>query len=124
MGSLIYGKVKGTWLKDNKHFRIDEDFVVKEAVGGKTWITPSGYPSDGASIPPWAQSIIGGRFNPKYIEAAIIHDYYCDTKTRSQKETHNIFKEMLKTEHVSMWRRNLMHWAVVVHNRIKNPNWK
>lgn len=62
---------------------------------GRRWHVPTGTVSDGASIPRVFWTIIGGPLNGKYRNAAIIHDRYCDTKTRPWRETHMVFYEAM-----------------------------
>ena len=49
---------------------------------GKEWNVPTGYKTDGASVPAalWA---LYPPFTGNYRSAAVIHDYYCDNKDRS-----------------------------------------
>jgi hypothetical protein len=39
---------------------------------------------DGASIPQAFWSIIGGPFEGFYIKASVVHDHYCEVKTRTE----------------------------------------
>lgn len=41
-------------------------------------LIPKGYETDGASIPEFFWNKIGTPFNPKFILAAIVHDYHCN----------------------------------------------
>ncbi|TIP76519.1 MAG: DUF1353 domain-containing protein, partial [Mesorhizobium sp.] len=52
---------------------------------------PGGEVVDGASIPGFAWSLVGGPFDGKYLNAAIIHDYYCCSKSREYYGTHHAF---------------------------------
>ncbi len=124
MSGLAYNQLSGNWLSDNIHFKLDRDFTVTEIKTGRKWTAPRGYKSDGTSTPGWAQPLIGGKFRPDFIEAAVIHDYYCETKERTQKDTHKIFALILKAEGVPWWKRTLMHQAVKVYNKFKNWGWK
>ena len=57
-------------------------------------------------------SFIGGPFSGNYINASIIHDYYCHGKTRTAHDTHrNFYYGMLATG-VEGWKATAMHWAV------------
>jgi hypothetical protein len=44
-----------------------------------------------ASIPKWAWSFIGGPYEARYRDAAVIHDVACVEKKRSWKATHEMF---------------------------------
>jgi Protein of unknown function (DUF1353) len=62
---------------------------------GRVWRVPTGAVTDGASIPKLFWSIIGGPLEGKYRWAAIIHDRYCDVRTRSWQDTHKVFYEAM-----------------------------
>ena len=57
---------------------------------GLTWQAAAGNRTDGASIPFWAQPIVGAPFDESYIKAAVIHDHYCDRHVRSWRATHRV----------------------------------
>jgi hypothetical protein len=74
---------------------------------------------DGASIPQLFWSVIGGPFEGNYLKASIIHDYYCDTKTRTAHDTHRNFYYGMRANGVGVVRAKLMYWAV----RTFGPDW-
>lgn len=76
------------------------------------YFAPVGYITDGASIPGIFWSVIGQPLSPQTIEAAIIHDVYCNLKTIPYKRVHSLFAEMLKDLNVPFWKRSLMSFAV------------
>ena len=57
-------------------------------------------------------------------EASVIHDQYCKTKSRSQKDTHRIFRELLEADGVPKIKAWAMWAAVRIYNRVKNKQWK
>lgn len=79
---------------------------------GKTIEVPIGFKSDGASIPKFAYSIIGGQWTGKYTEAAIIHDFLYFSQEVKRKESDKIFIIAMKILGVSWWRRVTMYRAV------------
>lgn len=85
---------------------------------------PKGFITDGMSIPKWLQPIIGEPFEGNTLRAAIVHDYLCNSKSESQAFTHGIFREILKLDGVSAWRRNAAWLGVVAYNKLRNPKWK
>lgn len=85
---------------------------------------PKNFITDGMSIPKWLQPIIGEPFEGNTLRAAIVHDYLCNSKSESQAFTHGVFKEILKLDGVSKWKRNAAWLGVVSYNRLKNPKWK
>ena len=64
---------------------------------GTIWEVPAGATTDGASIPRLLWTIAGGPFEGKYRTAAVIHDYYCETKTRPWRNTHLVFYDAMRT---------------------------
>jgi len=84
------------------------------------WNTPKGWEVDGASIPKLAWSLVGGPMSGKYIHASIIHDRYCDIKSRTTHDTHRNFYYGMKANGVSDSKANIMYWAV----RTFGPSWK
>lgn len=87
---------------------------------GLSWVVPEGWEVDGASIPKFAWSIVGGPLSGKYLHASIIHDRYCDTKTRTAHDTHRNFLYGMLANGVSDVKAKTMYWAV----RTFGPNWK
>lgn len=76
--------------------------------------------SDGASIPRifW---IAYPPLDGKYRLGAVIHDYYCDTKTRTWKDTHRVFYDALKTSEVDEITAKGMYAAVYNFGRRWGP---
>lgn len=106
-------------LKKSLLVKTDEEFIYKKEI-----YIPKGFITDGMSIPKWLQPIIGEPFEGNTLRAAIVHDYLCHCKCETQAFTHGIFKEILKLDGVSAWRRNAAWLGVVVYNRLKNRKWK
>ena len=76
----------------------DRDVQLVEAFGfrdskGVDWDVPAGFVSDGASVPWGLWTFIGGPYDGPYRDAAILHDYFCTTKSRSWEDTHVMFLE-------------------------------
>ncbi len=70
--------------------------------------------TDGASIPGWAQPIIGGAWETEFIRAAVIHDWYCIRTVRKRSETHRMFYDALIESKVDRRKALIMYYAVVV----------
>jgi hypothetical protein len=87
---------------------------------GLLWEAKEGTETDGASIPWVWRMIIGQPLDPSYIEAAIIHDTYCNNKKRPSKEVHAVFLEMLcDSPDVPKWKKKAMGLAT----RFGGPKW-
>ncbi|KJY70277.1 hypothetical protein TW78_17160 [Vibrio coralliilyticus] len=115
-------QLEGVFIPDAKprpQFKIESDFRFEDP-NGLLWVTPSGTQIDGASIPQFFWSIIGGPFEGKYIHASVIHDHYCRTKERTAHDTHRNFYYGMMASDVPKWKASLMHWAVSTFG----PSWK
>jgi hypothetical protein len=75
------------------------------------WEVPAGAETDGASVPRVFWSIYSP-FAGKYRDAAVIHDHYCQTESRSWQDTHNVFFEAMITSGVGERDAKVM-WAAV-----------
>jgi hypothetical protein len=85
---------------------------------GQHWDVPAGLKTDGASVPRIFWQLFPP-FTGKYREAAVIHDYYCSTKSRTWQDTHNVFYEAMLTEGMSEGLAKVM-WAAVYNF---GPSW-
>src|SRR4051812_31635812 len=74
---------------------------------------------DGASIPQALWSIVGSPFTGKYVQASVIHDYYCDVRVRRWQHVHRIFYEAMLVSGVSETRAKIMYAAVY----FAGPRW-
>lgn len=85
----------------------------------RVWRAEAGSVTDGASIPDWAQSVIGGRWDEAYLKAAVLHDYFCGAMTATWRDTHLMFYEALIEQGVSEYKAKLMYYAVY----LEGPKW-
>ena len=77
---------------DDRNVQLVDPFGYKDSKG-VDWDVPAGFVSDGASVPWGLWTFIGGPYDGPYRDAAIIHDYYCTTKSRTWEDTHAMFLE-------------------------------
>lgn len=88
---------------------------------------PEGYVFDGCSIPRWAWSIVGYPFEPDLIEAACVHDWYCEKAQHYFERTigDSVFLKLLADAGVTSWRRWIMFAAVrmntIIYHRGMQP---
>jgi uncharacterized protein DUF1353 len=115
------GRFKGTLqvepLVDGVNVKLIAPFGYVDAKG-RAWDVPAGAVTDGASIPRvfW---VTRPPFTGKYRQAAVIHDHYCSTKSRSWQDTHNVFYEAMLTAGEDRRTAKVM-WAAVYHF---GPRW-
>ena len=72
---------------------------------------PAGAKTDGASIPRilW---LTYPPFTGKYRQAAVVHDYYCQLRSRTWKDTHKVFYDAMRTSGVPEKTAKIMYGAV------------
>lgn len=98
--------------------QLGQEFGFVDATG-LGWQARKGLLTDGASIPPWAQPLVGGPFEKAFIKAAIIHDHYCDRRVRPWRQTHRVFYDALLKSDVPKGKAGIMYFAVMV----GGPKW-
>lgn len=83
---------------------------------GVPWQADAGDCTDGASIPAWAQPIIGPPMTPQYLPAAVLHDHYSKSvrPVRSWLKTQRMFHEVLLASHVAPDRAALLYAGVLI----------
>lgn len=76
------------------------------------WEVPAEAVIDGASIPTALWPIIGGPFEGKYRLASIVHDWFCDLRSRSWQSVHRMFYEAMLASGVSTSLAKVMYFGV------------
>jgi hypothetical protein len=105
------GKVVVEWLPDGRNMKLMESFAYVDPYGQK-WNAPAGSVINGASIPQFAWSIIGGPFEGKYREASVIHDVACRNKDRPWQDVHEAFYMAMLASGVDPLKAKVMYAAV------------
>lgn len=115
--SIISGLVECEWLSDGQ-IRLTSPVV--GIVNGAPWIVPSGFVSDGATIPRLAWRVAGHPFSRRILRPAIIHDagYELAVETPSldryptRLDVDRAFYSLLRYEGVGWARAHVMYAAV------------
>lgn len=105
------GKLITEWLDDGRNMRLMGSFGYISP-DKKLWKVPKGTIVNGASIPRFLWSFIGSPFGDKYRKASVIHDYYCETRSRDWKRVHKVFYEAMLDSGVDPSKAWLMYQAV------------
>jgi Protein of unknown function (DUF1353) len=105
------GTVKAEWLDEGRKMKLLEPLTYTDP-SGIEWLAPLHSVVDGASIPKFAWSIIGGPFEGKYRKASVIHDVACDQKTRSWESVHEAFLNAMLASDVETILAHVMYGAV------------
>jgi len=112
VNGIFLNTVKVEWPRgEDRIMNILEDFVFIDK-NGLEWRAPAGSSIDGASIPKFFWRVIGSPFIGLYREPSVIHDVYCQTKSRPAQDTHDCFLEMMKANKVEPERAQTMYNAV------------
>ncbi len=98
-------------LNDGRRVTVVQDFGYVDQQGAR-WDVPAGATVDGASIPQALWSVIGGPFEGKYRAASIVHDWYCDLRSRSWQSVHRMFHEAMLASGVGVRTARLMYAGV------------
>lgn len=106
-----YGSVELAPLEDGRNMAVLKPFGFVDGQA-RAWEVPAGAVTDGASIPRALWSLVGSPYTGKYLKAAIVHDYYTQTKHRSWEATHDAFYEAMLASGVESSTALLM-WAGV-----------
>ncbi len=94
-----------------ENIRLERDFGYRDS-GGRWWPVPRRVVSDGASIPRIFWTPAGGPLDGPYRDAAIVHDYYCQTMSRNWSDVHRMFYEGMLARGVSLTQAKLKYYAV------------
>ena len=84
------------------------------------WTVPKGTVVNGASIPRYLWTIVGGPWEGKYRNASVIHDYFFDRKQYDSDSVHRVFYDAMTTSEVPDLKAKIMYFAVLRFN----PRWK
>ena len=112
MKAQFINTVKVEWIKNEKRkMKLLEDFIFIDSKGLE-WRAKKDDIIDGASIPRFFWRVIGSPFVGFYREPSVIHDVYCQNKSRPAQDTHDCFLEMMLVNGVSKIKANTMYNAV------------
>jgi hypothetical protein len=109
-GTFI-GKIVAEWMADGRQMRLLEDFAYIDP-SGRRWVAPKGSVIDGASIPRFAWSFIGGPFEGAYRNASVIHDVACVERKLAWQDVHLAFYTAMRAADVSQAKAKIMYGAV------------
>ena len=86
---------------------------------GTGWQANAGDDTDGATIPQWAQPLVGASFDKSFIMAAAIHDHYVINHVRTWQATHLMLYDALIESGVPVPKAQIMYFAVLA----GGPRW-
>jgi len=118
-GGAYFGERNFRWIGDGRLMSLLSEFGYRDGCG-ESWPVPVGAVVDGASIPRSLWSIIGSPFVGLYRDASVVHDFYCDVRSRPWRRVHRVFYEAMLTSGVSRVQARVMYAAV----RWFGPRWR
>lgn len=99
------------WAKPMDAYVLDLD-VRYRLRSGREIVVPMGFHTDLASVPWWLWPIIGTPADPKFWEAAVLHDYIYRTGCEAKAVADRAFCDLLEKQGVATWRRTAMYLGV------------
>jgi len=119
---LFHGDVIVKWLNEpggkERKMQLIKKFGYTDKAG-KKWFIPEGWVIDGASIPKIFWDKMGSPYVGNYRRASVVHDYYCDIKTRSWQEVHKMFYEASIAGGTTKTKAKIMYLAILM----GGPRW-
>ena len=79
---------------------------------GEVWVAPVGSVVDGASMPRYLWSVMGGPFEGKYRNASVLHDVAYDQKNRPHEVCDRMFYHAMRCSGVSAVEAGTMYYAL------------
>jgi hypothetical protein len=110
MGEFI-GTPAVELLEDGRLIKLLNDFSFKDNTE-TLWSAPKNAIVDGASIPRALWAITGGPLEGKYRNASILHDWFCDVRSRDWRAVHRMFHEAMLVSGVDNIKARIMYLAV------------
>lgn len=104
------GDVVAKFMRDGRNMQLEKPFTYVDPTG-KRWEVPAGAVTDGASIPSVLWTCCPP-FTGKYRAAAVVHDYYCQTKSRPWRDVHKVFYHAMLAGGVTGKQAKVMFGAV------------
>lgn len=106
-------KDPSTKVLEDDLFFVDRNKVV--------WKAGKGDVTDGASIPPLLQGVVGGPWEEAFLPAAVMHDHYCveERRVRGWRTTARMFYEAMIVNHTDVVKAKTMYYAVYAFG----PHW-
>jgi hypothetical protein len=104
------GVIVAKFLDDGRNMRIETSFKYIDP-RELDWDVPAGTITDGASVPRFFWIMLAP-FSGKYRDAAVVHDRFCQTRSRGWRQTHEMFYEAMRTSGVDEITAKAMYAAV------------
>src|ERR1044071_6010135 len=99
------------WNSDGRTMTVMSEFSYTDPHGA-IWDAPAGSVTDGASIPRYLWSLIGGPFEGRYRNASILHDVAYEKHNRPWQDCDRMFYNAIRCSGVSAVEAKTMYYAL------------
>ena len=103
--------IKAEWSDDGRTMTLLADYTYVDD-HGKRWFASTGEVIDGASIPPFLWSLVGGPYEGPYREASVPHDVECRSQGQDWRAVHRMFYNLMRCSEVADTRAKIMYGTV------------
>jgi len=105
------GPVETRWENDGRSMTLLNELRYTDP-NGFVWIAPAGSQVDGASIPRYLWSVMGGPFEGKYRNASVLHDVAYGERKRPWQDCDRMFYNAMRCSGVSVTEAKTMYYAL------------
>jgi hypothetical protein len=105
------GPVETRWENDGRSMTLLNELRYTDP-NGFVWIAPVGSQVDGASIPRYLWSVMGGPFEGKYRNASVLHDVAYGERKRPWQDCDRMFYNAMRCTGVSAVEAKTMYYAL------------
>jgi hypothetical protein len=105
------GPVETRWENDGRSMTLLNELRYTDP-NGEVWIAPAGSQVDGASIPRYLWSIMGGPFEGRYRNASVLHDVAYGERKRPWQDCDRMFYNAMRCSGVSVTEAKTMYYAL------------
>src|SRR6266849_5879287 len=113
------GYVEARWENDGRTMTLLTELRYTDPQG-VVWVAPAGSVVDGASIPRYLWSVMGGPFEGKYRNASVLHDVAYGEHKRPWWDCDRMFYNAMRCSGVSVGEAKTMYYALYKFGR----HWK
>src|ERR1041385_1781682 len=99
------------WNSDGRTMTVMSEFSYTDP-HGLVWDAPAGSVTDGASIPRYLWSLIGGPFEGRYRNASILHDVAYEKHNRPWQDCDRMFYYAMRCSGVNAGEAKTMYYAL------------
>jgi len=99
------------WSPDGRNMTLVSELRYTDPKG-EVWVAPAGSVTDGASIPRYLWSIMGGPFEGQYRNASVLHDVAYEKKKRPWQDCDRMFYYAMRCSGVSAVEAKTMFYAL------------